>query len=79
MKFIGTITQKRRSIARFATRRRPVDTMAFLHAKAANAFSTERCGTSCLTAVNPLGTAASIARIEHNVSIADSRSALELG
>ena len=79
MKFIGTITQKRRSIARFATRRRPVDTMAFLRAKAANAFSIERYGTSCLTAVSPLGTAASIARIEHNASTADSRSALELG
>ena len=75
MKFIGTITQKRRSTAPFATLHRLDDTMVFLPAKVASVFSTERCVISCHTVANLLGTAASIGKTERNVNIADFRSA----
>ena len=74
MRFIGTITQKKRSIAPCVTRL-PLDvTMVFLHVRGVSVSSTALFVTSYPTLVSLLETVASIARTEHNVNTADLRS-----
>ena len=78
MRFIGTITQKKRSIAPCVTRRPLAVTMVFLHVRGASVSSTVRSATSCLTLVSPLETVASIDRTERNVNTADLKNASKL-
>lgn len=78
MRFIGTITQKKPSIAPCVTRLPLGVTMVFSHVRGVSVSSTERSATSCLILVSPLEIVASIARTEHNVNTADLRNVSKL-